>query len=194
MVITVVIISWVSLYSTWTISQCLKWEMLLFLEEEIKGHITDRGRARICTAAVLSKLACCHKVDRYRWWLNFFFFALSMWKVILGQQVPWSSPHTVPWFLKHLETSLECHTVASSIFLEDRSRAASVLVSFSSQAFRCSHSSCLPHFRARINSSWWVLFRFKEGWKRCSNLGKWKCLSLVELFSSWFLTPNWKHA
>lgn len=73
MVITIVIISWVSLYSTWTISQCLKWEMLLFLEEEIKGHITDRGRARICTAAVLSKLACCHKVDRYMWWLSFFF-------------------------------------------------------------------------------------------------------------------------
>ena len=117
-----------------------------------------------------------------------------MWKVILGQWVPWSFPHTVPWFFKHLETSLECHTVGSSIFLEDRSRAASIMASFSSQPFRCSHSSCLPHFRTRINSSWWVLFRFKEGWKRCSNLGKWKCLSLVELFSSWFLTPNWKHA
>ena len=169
MVITVVIISWVSLYSTWTISQCLKWEMLLFLEEEIKGHITDRGRARICTAAVLSKLACCHKVDRYMRWLSFFFFSLSMWKVILGQQLPWSSPHTVPWFFKHLETSPVA--VASSIFLEDRSVAASIMVSFSSQPFWCSHSSCLPHCRARINSSWWVLFRFKDRWKRCSNLG-----------------------
>ena len=114
--------------------------------------------------------------------------------MILGQWVPWSFPHTVPWFFKHLETSLECHTVGSSIFLEDRSRAASIMASLSSQPFRCSHSSCLPHFKTRINSSWWVLFRFKEGWKRCSNLGKWKCLSLVELFSSWFLTPNWKHA